>query len=105
MERCVAIEGDLVEFRDQVFYLNGKAQGEPPPAVHGMPGARIPEPVASEYTVPFRIPEGTVFCLGDNRCNSYDSRYWGPLRRESIRGKVIYVYLAKGPGHRDLATP
>lgn len=40
----------------------------------------------------FRIPAGQYFCLGDNRDNSQDSRYWGTVPRENIIGRAMFVY-------------
>ena len=41
---------------------------------------------------PFTIPEGQYFCLGDNRDNSEDSRFWGPVPRENVVGRAMFVY-------------
>ncbi|MBX7222724.1 MAG: signal peptidase I [Blastocatellia bacterium] len=43
---------------------------------------------------PFRIPEGCYFAMGDNRDNSFDSRFWGPVPRENIIGKPLFVYAS-----------
>ncbi|MBC8423523.1 signal peptidase I [bacterium] len=47
---------------------------------------------ARETAVPFVVPEGQIFMMGDNRFNSQDSRYWGPLDVDLIRGKALFIY-------------
>lgn len=43
---------------------------------------------------PFKVPEGSLWAMGDNRDNSKDSRYWGPLPREKLMGKALFVWLS-----------
>ena len=51
---------------------------------------------------PFTIPEGQYFCMGDNRDNSEDSRFWGTVPRQNIVGRAVAVYWSapggEGPG-------
>jgi signal peptidase I len=51
-------------------------------------------PSHATYAVvaPYVVPEGKVFCMGDNRDNSNDSRFWGPVPLENIRGKAMVVW-------------
>ena len=41
---------------------------------------------------PYRVPPGEFYLLGDNRADSCDSRYWGPIKGSSIAGKVMLVF-------------
>jgi len=44
--------------------------------------------------LPFTVPPGTLFAMGDNRDNSKDSRYWGPLPKENLMGKALFIWLS-----------
>ena len=47
---------------------------------------------------PYRIPEGHYFMMGDNRANSRDSRYWGPVSRELVVGRAMFIIWSYDEG-------
>jgi signal peptidase I len=85
IKRVVAIGGDKIEIVDGVVSVNDEIVDEP--YAHygtGFSGRR-------NYG-PFNVPEGHYFCLGDNRDNSRDSRYWGTVPRDMVKGRAVMVY-------------
>jgi signal peptidase I len=90
VKRVVAVEGDVVEVKGGDLWLNG-AKAEDPHATHLGPARTGQNPQAEEFG-PYTVPPHKVFCMGDNRDNSFDSRFWGPVDLDLVRGKAVVVY-------------
>jgi len=117
VKRLVGMPGDTLAMRNKQLFLNGEPVPEPyvrhgdpkGDAVHpgmGWQGRFLAaEPRARRYSPsrdnwgPIAVPPDRYFVLGDNRDNSEDSRYWGFVARESIRGRPWIVYYSSEPEH------
>jgi signal peptidase I len=82
IKRVVGLAGDRVAVHDGKLWINGEAQDEPYIKETPMVGT-FPE---------VTVPEGAVFAMGDNRNNSGDSRFFGPVPLSSILGKAFFLY-------------
>lgn len=91
LRRVVGVDGDVIEIKNRQLYVNGKKYNE---NYIIYTDTRSPsenrEPI--DYYGPVTVPKGSFFVLGDNRNNSYDSRYWGFLASEKIKGKTATIY-------------
>ena len=87
IKRCVAVAGDTLELRGTELYVNGELQDEPY-AQYIRTGSR-----RSVYG-PVIVPEGNLFMMGDNRDNSQDSRFWGFLPLNMVKGKAMFIYFS-----------
>ena len=96
IKRIVAGPGQNVEIKDKKLYVDGEIVRNPPRAKHTDPFVRKFAHTRDNYG-PVRVPEGGYFAMGDNRDRSEDSRYWGFLERDLIRGKAFVLYWSWAP--------
>ncbi len=97
IKRCVAVEGQTVEIRDKVLYVDGKRFPNPSLSKYTDQRTRSPGRDPRDNFGPYKVPKGHLFMMGDNRDNSADSRYWGPLPRELVLGKAMIIHWSWAP--------
>ena len=91
IKRVVAVEGDVVESRNKTIYVNGKPTSEPY-TQHTDNSIRPLGIEPRDNFGPLIVPKNKFFVMGDNRDQSYDSRYWGYVDRKDIKGKALILY-------------
>lgn len=117
VKRCIANAGDVVEIKDKKVYVNNKLLTEP--------YTKFDDPTTyeklqlddySQYQRiwekagfmngggyirdnfgPVKVPKDCIFVMGDNRDNSFDSRFWGPLNKKWLLGKSLILYFSWNP--------
>ena len=102
IKRIVAGPGQKVEIKDKILYVDDKRAIDPSKAKY------IDSVILKRRSVantrdnygPKIVPEDCYFVMGDNRDSSEDSRYWGFLKRDLIRGKAFVLYWSWAPDDR-----
>ncbi len=93
IKRVIGLPGETIDIHDGFVWINGKklqegytrGPTEVPPSSEVLP---------SSQAVPFTVPENEYFVMGDNRGNSYDSRFWGCVPRSDILGTPVVIYMS-----------
>ena len=106
IKRVIGLPGETVEVREKKVYINGKVLDEP--YAHFLQPAATPSEFREvtsfdvrERYGPVTVPANQYFMMGDNRDNSQDSRYWGFLSREYIKGKALILYWSYEAGREE----
>jgi len=97
IKRVIGLPGETLEVKDKKVYINGTALDEP--YVHFLDASNTPSQFREVTSMEIRdrygpvvVPPDQYFMMGDNRDNSMDSRYWGFLRRDYIKGRALMIY-------------
>jgi signal peptidase I len=93
IKRVIGLPGETIDVHDGSVWINGKrleenyttGPTELPSGYERLPGFR---------GLPLAVPKDEFFVMGDNRRNSYDSRYWGCVPRNAIIGAPVTIYMS-----------
>lgn len=97
IKRVIAVEGDIIEGKNKVIYIN-KEPIEEPYVQHTDTNMQLPQ---RDNFGPIKVPPGKVFVMGDNRDASLDSRFWGFVDESEILGEALIIYWS-WDGNRHL---
>jgi len=97
VKRIVALPGQRVQVADKLLYVNGQVAAVPSLSKH-IDQRTIPGDLSFRDNFgPYEVPQGHYFVMGDNRDDSRDSRFWGAVPRENIKGKAVFIYFSWQP--------
>ncbi len=98
VKRVIGLPGETIGTSDGRVTIDGRVLAEPWLPVPAPP--TLPSPVAAPYSLtrPYTIPAGEYFVMGDNRTDSEDSRYFGPIPGSLIVGRMAFKVWPLGAG-------
>ena len=106
IKRVIGLPGESLEVREKKVYINGKPLDESyahflQPPGHASELSEVTSIDVRERYGPVTVPPGQYFMMGDNRDNSQDSRYWGFLARDLVKGQAVILYWSYEADRED----
>ena len=96
VKRCIGLPGDRIEVVDKRLYINGELVDDDGYTIHKDPRVIPAAAGRRDNFGPIVVPEDRYFCLGDNRDQSHDSRFWNGVPRHYVKGRASLVYWSFG---------
>jgi len=93
IKRCIATGGQTVEVRHKQVFVDGTPQVEPY-VKHTSPVEDPAGYTARDNYKPPTVAPGELFMMGDNRDNSNDSRFWGTVPMDLVKGRALFIYFS-----------
>ena len=92
IKRVVGIEGDIIEIKNKKLYVNGELK-------EYKEHVKYTDPITYPINLnnrdnfgPVKVPEDSLFVMGDNRDNSHDSRFWGFVKLNAVKGEALLIH-------------